>query len=384
MKFLPILWTNLRRRKLRTGFTLASVVTAFVLFGLLSAIENAFDSGVEIAGQERLMVMHRVSITQFLPIRHAEEIRQIEGVDQVSHATWFGGVYRQPSNFFPQFAVAAEEYLAVHDEIVLSDEEREAWLADTSGAVVGSSLARRFGWSVGDRIPLRGTIWTRADGSDLWELTLRGIYRGREQGVDTGLLLFHYDLLEQARSFGQGMVSFFEAEVTDASRADEIATTIDAKFANSPFETATTTAAAFAEGFANQVGNVGALTTAILSAVFFIILVVSGTTMMQSIRERRSELATLKALGFDGRLIAFLVLAESLLITTVGGLLGLAFAALLVAGGDPTGGALPNFGLGTHDLAFGLLLLILAGLAAGAVPALEAVRMHPAPALRRL
>ncbi len=383
MRFWPIIATNLRRRPLRTLFTVLSIAVAFQLYGLLAALRNGLAGGIEVAGGDRLMTTHRVSITQLLPLRHQQEIERIPGVRAVAHATWFGGIYQTATNFFPQIAAEPEDFLAVRPEIVLSPEQKASWLDDRTGAVAGEALAERFDWQIGDRIPIQGTIWRQKDGTEPWEFNLRGILKGREPGVDTNIFVFHSDYFNAARAFGEGLVGWFYVLIDDPEQAAEISEQIDLRFANSEFETETVTELAFASAFASQIGDVGGIIAAILGIVFFTILVVAGNTMGQAVRERTRELGIFKSLGLSNLQTSALVLAESLALSLLGGLLGLWLAHLLVGRGDPTMGSLGSFYLRPYDLRLGLGLVVLLGLVAGLIPAWRAMRLTIADALRR-
>ena len=383
MKYLGLVWSNLKRKKLRTILTIFSILVAFVLFGYLSAIRQAFSMGVEVAGMDRLVVRHKVSIIQSLPSAYEERMERLEGVADAAHATWFGGVYQDPKNFFGQFPVEPEEYLEMFPEFLLPEDQKAKWLETRTGAVAGRTIADKYGWKVGDRIPIQATIFTQKDGTQSWEFDLVGIYDGAEKGTDTTQFLFHYDYFDEARQWGQGQVGWYTVRIDDPERAAEIATAIDAEFANSPAETKAEPEGAFLQAFASQVGNVATILVAILSAVFFTILLVAGNTMAQTVRERVSELAVLKALGFTHRSVLGLVLAESILLALFGGAVGLGLAWFLISLGDPTGGALPIFFFPLKDGAVGVALVFLLGLAAGILPALKAMRLQVADALRR-
>ena len=382
IRYLPLVGKNLARHKVRTVFTLLSILVAFFLFGLLGAIRKGFEMGMDITGADRLITIHKVSLIQPLPERYGPRIAAVDGVVDVAHGTWFGGVYQDPKNFFAQMAVETEPFLRIYPEYELEPAEREAWLADRTGAVVGASLAERFGWEVGDRIPIQGTIWRR-EGDAPWELTIRGVYEPAEKGVDDSQLFFHYDYLDEARVMGEGFVGWYWVQIADPDRAPALAEAIDGLFANSPTETKTATEKVFVQAFARQVGDIGAIVTGILAAVFFTILLVAGNTLAQSVRERTGELAVLKAVGFSDARVTGLVLAESLLFALVGGGLGLGLAWAFTQGGDPTGGMLPTFYLPPSYLAGGAALMAALGLAAGLLPAVEAWRLSIASALRR-
>ncbi len=384
MKYAYLVWSNLKRKKVRTFLTFLSVVVAFLLFGYLSAIETAFEMGVSVLGADRLVVRHKVSLIQPLPESYEAQMEQIDGIVDVTHATWFGGVYQDPTNFFMQAPVKPLEYLAMYPEFLLSEDQLEAWLGTRTGAVVGRAIAEQFEWEIGDRVPIQATIWPRQDGSRLWEFDIVGIYDGAEQATDTTQFLFRYDYFDEARPDGaRGIVGWYIVRVEDPGRSAEIANAIDERFANSPAETSAETELAFVQGFANQLGNIGKILTGVLSVVFFTILLVAGNTMAQAVRERIEEIGVVKAIGYTDRQVMGLVLAESLLIAGGAGLVGLGVAALLISAGDPTGGAFPVFFFPAADMVVGVLLAIALGVAAGALPATQAMRLQVAEALRR-
>jgi putative ABC transport system permease protein len=383
VKYLYLVWSNLMRKKLRTLLTLMSILVAFLLFGYLGAIRQGFSQGIDVAGLDRLIVRHKVSIIQLLPEAYESRIEQIDGVEDAVYQTWFGGIYQKPTNFFAQMPVKPDEYLDMYPEFQLPAEQREAWLKTRSGAIAGRGTAERFGWKVGDRIPINATVWTRKGGELTWEFDLVGIYDGAEKGTDNTQFLFRYDFFDESRQFGKGMVGWYTVRVSDPDRAPEVAAAIDAEFANSPYETKAEPEGAFLQGFANQIGDIGFIMMSIIAAVFFTILLVAGNTMAYAVRERTNELAVLKAVGFSDSGVLGLVLGESLLLTVLGGGLGLGLAWLLVSAGDPTGGSLPVFYIPLSDLAAGAVLILLMALVAGILPALQARRLRIADALRR-
>jgi putative ABC transport system permease protein len=384
MKFARLVWANLKRRKIRTLLTLASILVAFILFGYLAAIRQALTAGIDVAGADRLVVRHKVSIIQPLPGSYEADIEQIEGVEEATHASWFGGIYQEPRNFFPQMVVKPEEYLAMYPEFLLPEEQKEEWLRTRTGAVVGRSTADRFGWKVGDKIPLQATFWSHSGGNKIWEFDLVGIYDGAKKGTDTTQFLFRYDYFDEARDNVRGWVGWYIVRVSDPDRAVAVAKAIDETFANSPAETKAETEGAFVRSFAEQIGNIGAIMQAILSAVFFTILLVAGNTMAQSVRERTGELAVLKAVGFTSGQVLGLVLAEAMTIAALGGFAGLAISWFLISLGDPTRGSFPVFFFPTKDVIVGALFVLGLGFATGILPALQAGRLQIAHALRRL
>ena len=383
MKYLYLVWSNLKRKKVRTILTLLSIMVAFLLFGYLAAIKQGFSQGIEVAGADRLIVRHKISIIQLLPEAYESRIEQIEGIEDAVHQTWFGGVYQKPANFFAQMPVKPEEFLEMYPEYLLSDEEKQAWLSTRSGAIAGRGIADRFGWKVGDRIPINATIWQREGGELTWEFDLVGIYDGAEKGTDTSQFLFRYDFFDESRQNGKGLIGWYSVRISDPDRAAEVALMIDQEFANSPAETKAEPEGAFVQGFANQIGNIGFIMMSIVAAVFFTILLVAGNTMAYAVRERTNELAVLKAIGFTDRGVLGLVLGESFLLTFLGGGIGLGLAWMLVSMGDPTNGALPVFFFPTRALIIGIVLIGLMALAAGILPALQAQRLQIADALRR-
>ena len=384
MKFIPLIWRNLLRRKIRTLMTIGSIFIAFLLFGLLMAIRAAFSMGVDIAGADRLVAIHKVSLIQLMPRSYLERIRAVEGVSDVTHANWFGGYYQEPSNFIANFAVEPEPYLRMYPEFTVPEEQKKAWFANRTGAVVGIATAEKFGWQVGDRVPLISPIYRKPDGLP-WEFTIEGIYDSTLKGTDKTMFLFHYDYVNETfRNMPvANLVGWYIIRVADPATSDQLAKRIDAMFANSSTETKTATEKAFVSDFAKQVGDIGAIMVAIASIVMFFILFVAGNAMAQSIRERTSELAVLKTVGFsDGRILT-LVLVESCVIALLGGSLGLLIAWAVIAQGDPTNGMLPAFYFPVRDLVLGIVLVFVLGIGTGLLPALQAQRLKIVTALRR-
>ena len=258
--YVPLVLANLRRKPLRTFFTLGSIVVAFLMFGVLGAMTRAFSAGAELAGADRLLVIHKVSLIQLMPESYRSRIRQVDGVKRVSSATWFGGVYQDDRNQLPTFPVD-DSYLDIYPEYVIPSDGRQRWLADRRGAIVGRPIAEEFGWKVGDTIPLRSNIWRQADGSATWELNISALYEVPEAGGDPRNVLLHYDYFEESRGWGKGLVGWYIVQVADPAAAPRVAREIDSQFANSPAETKTATEKAFAQSFVNQIGNIGAIMT---------------------------------------------------------------------------------------------------------------------------
>jgi putative ABC transport system permease protein len=385
MRFLPLVWSNLRRKKVRTLLTVLSVLVAFVLFGFLCSIKQALTGGVRMAGADRLVVRHKVSIIQLLPESYKARMERIPGVVLATHQTWFGGIYQDPKNFFMQSPVVPEEFFEIHPEIILSPEQKKAWLQTRTGAVVGRKTADRFHWKIGDKVPIQSSIWSQADGSRTWEFDIVGIFDGRDKTTDTTPLLFRYDYFDEARGAGgKGMVGWYTIKIKDPAQAAETAILVDKEFENSDAETKTEPEGAFVQAWVSQIGNIELIVAAILGAVFFTILLVAGNTMSQAVRERTGELGVLKAIGFTNVQVVALILIESCLVAVLGGGAGLGLAWLFISRGDPTGGLLPLFFFPGRDLVIGVGLSLALGLATGIFPALQALRLRVADALRRM
>ncbi len=383
MKFFHLVWCNLKRKKLRTSLTLLSILVAFVLFGLLSAIKQAFVGGVDLAGADRLIVPNKVSLILPLPAGYRQRIEKIPGVAGVTEDTWFGGVYQDPKNFFAKFPVVPDEFLNMYPEIALPPEQLKAWDATRTGAIIGTNLAKRYGFKIGDKVPIIGNIYTKAGGGN-WEFDIVGIYTAKKKGYDTTQMFFRYDYFDEARAFDKGNVGWYIVKVANPNDAVEVAKRIDNEFANSAAETQTAPEGAFFQSFAKQLGNIGLIVALITGAAFITILMVAGNTMAQAVRERTGELGVLKAIGFTNGQVLGLVMAESLLLSIIGGLAGLGISWLVSLQGDPTGGQLPTFFLPARDLLFGVGLCIALGLVTGIFPALQAMNLKVANALRRM
>ena len=384
MSSIGLVWSNLFRKPTRTVLTLLSVLVAFVLFTWLRSVAVAFStSGFGEAGIDRLVVSPKYSIIDPLPISHLRQIATVPGVDAVTHADWFGGIYQEPRNFFPKFPVDPEGYFDLYSELVISPEHLEAFRTTRTGAVASAGLAERFGWSVGDRIPIEGDIYPLRDGSRLWEFDLVGIYSGQPDDRDPGVFLLQYDYFDEARAHSHGGVGWFTVRVGEPERAAEIASEIDAMFENSRDATRTATEDEASREFAKQMGDIGRMTTGILGAVFFTILLLTANTMAQGLRERIPELAVLKTFGFTDGSVGMLVLAEAVLLCLVGGVLGIGIAVVLMG---LIGGALEQFigpiGISLPTVGQGLVLAAVLGVVVGSVPALIARRLAIVDALR--
>lgn len=384
MSFLSLIWAGLFRRKTRTVLTMFSIIVAFLLFALLRSISDAFTVGADIAGVDRLIVQPKYSIIDPLPIAHASRIAQVPGVAMVTHANWFGGFYQERKNFFPKYPVTPRDWFRAYPEYRIDAAQLDAFEKTRTGAVAPVELAAKYGWHVGDRIPIEADIFPKKDGTRRWEFDLVGTYDpGSAGGAQNGAFLFNYAFFDEAAQFGQGTVGWFVVRVADPSKAAEVARAIDAQFENSPNETRTATEAEFARQFANQIGNIGLMMGGILAAVFFTIILLTGNTMAQAFRERVPELAVLKTLGFSDALVSALVLGEAVLLCAFAGVIGLGIATLLAPGvAQSLKDILPGFKIVWETIASGLAIAALLGLAVGAVPALTARRLRIVDALR--
>jgi len=379
MKYFHLVFVNLKRKKLRTLLTTGSFVVALFLFGVLATIKTALSSGVDVAGVDRLVIRNRISLIMPLPISYRDVIRGMPGVEEVTFATWFGGYYQDMKNFFPNYAIDVETYRKVYPEYIFPDDEWNAFVADRQGCVISPPLANRFGFKIGDRIPMIGTVWTGT-----WDFNVRAIYNATETEMVTPELWFQYDYLEERRPFMKGTVGWYIVKIKDPANAVAVTKAIDDRFANSPNETKTETEKSFAAGFANQIGNIRLLMLSIGSVVFFTLLLVTGNAMASTVRERTAELAVMKTVGFTDSAILALVLAESIMIAAVGGTIGIALAKIFTLSGDPTHGMLPYFHLPNDDLILGLVVTLATGAVAGIIPAVGAMRLKIVDALRRV
>ena len=383
MKYFPLVWAALWRRKPRTILTMLSIVVAFLLYGLLQGVVAAFSAGIDIAGADRLITTGKYSLTQMQPVSYAQQIRGMPGVTEVAYQSWFGGIYQAERNFFAQFPSDVVPYLELYPEVLLPAEQKEVFLRTRTGAIVMKTLADRFGWKVGDRIPIQSTIWPKKDGSNVWEFDLVGIFDAKDgpTRAQHEYLLFHHEYFEEARAFASGTVGWFITRVADPSRNAEVARAIDARFANSPAPTKTDSEKAFNQGFVKQFGNLKLILAGIMSAVIFTLLMLTGNTMMQSVRERIPELAVLKTLGYQNHVVMLLVLAEAVFLCTLGAVGGLGLSAWLA---PAVGAQIPGFAgmqLTAGAALAGVLLATALAVTVGLPPALRAMRLDIVRAL---
>jgi putative ABC transport system permease protein len=384
VRYLPLLWAGLFRRKTRTVLTLLSIVVAFLLFGMLQAVQTAFESGADAADAKRLLTTARYSIIEPLPIAHLKVIERVPGVVGVASADWFGAKYQNESNAFPVFAVDPARYLDMYPEFTIDPAQREAFATTRTGAVAGQRLVDRYGWKIGQKLPIASEIHAKTDGSLNWEFDLVGVIDAEDPAVrgNTDMVLVNVAHFDEARQLGRGKTGWYVARIADPEQAKAISTEIDRLFANSPDETKTAPEKEFAIGFAKQIGDIGAVVTRILVAVFFTILILTGNTMAQSVRERIPELAILKTLGFSDARVTALVLAESVLLLGLGAALGMAAAAaLLPAVNGSTGGRFPPLFVTETTWILAAAVALLVAVAVGVPPALRARRLRIVEAL---
>ena len=377
---------NLFRRKLRAALMIVSILIAFMIFGVLAGFYRAFTAGEDRAAADRLITVNKINFTQPMPIAYFNRVRAVDGVRQVTHANWFGGYYQDPKNFLMTLAIEPATYFDVYrSELDIRPEQLQAFISDRSSAVIGESMARKWGWKVGDRVPVASNIFTqRSNGSHTWDFTIAGIVKGKAEQVSTDFLLFQYAYFDETRTFGKDTIGWLILQTNSPENNDRVAKTIDAMFANSTAETSTDTEKAFGKAFAAQFGNIALIVFLVVGAAFVTILMIVGNTMALSIRERTREIGVLKTLGFSGPRILRMVLGESVLLALLGGLPGLAIAALItIALRASLANIAPAFAVSPVIALEGIALMIALGLFTGVIPALNAMRLKIATALGR-
>src|SRR5271157_825841 len=382
MKFARIIFANLSRKKVRLLLTIGSFAVALFLFAFLYVVNDAFQRGADVAGADRLVIINRTSIINPIPLSYRDKILRIPGVKVITHNNWFGAIYKDEKNFFPQFVIDPENQRQVFPELLVPDDQWNAFVKDRQGAIVGARTAERFGWKIGDRVPLMSTIW----GGGNWEFNVAGIYHGKRPQDDETQFWLQWDYFqEHIPDRIKGQVGWYVLKLDSPEDAVRVSKAIDAEFANSPNETKTETESAFAANWVKQFGNIKFLIVTIGTVVFFTLLLVTGNTMAISVRERTSELAVFKAIGYSDRAVLFFVLAESLIIALIGGTIGLLLSRILIPIlADLLNGLLPSIILSPGMLLFGLGVAILTGIHSGLLPGLGAMRLRVVNALRRV
>jgi len=383
-RWLPLVWSNLTRRKLRFALTFISILLAFLMFGLLDALRTSLDGAVNLAGADRLLLQNKINLTVPNPLSYFEKVRATPGVRAATPMNWFGGMYRDGKQQIQVQAVYPEQFLEVYPDLVLTPAEKTAFKQDRRGIIVGKVLANSFGWKVGQTIPLRSAIWRKLDGTDTWQFTIVGIYDVKGSGMNKASAFFNYDYFNESLQFGKDNAGMIAIRVTDPAQSDKIAARIDAQFANSMSETKTATERAFIKRFLDQMGNIGLILVSVTTAVFFTMLFVTANSVAESVRERTNEIGVLKTLGFGSNSILTLVLLESVSLTLAGGLVGLGIAWLFSKGiADLVKDYFPTFSLTAGTVTVGLGLMLAFGLVTGLWPALTAMRLKIVDALRR-
>ncbi len=366
---------NLFRKKLRTFLTIFAILVAFLIFGVLSAFQKTMTDPPEGQSATRLVSTNKVNFTQPLPLAYVQRVAAVKNAEIVSHMSWFGGYYQEPKNFTVAFAVDPETFVAIYSELVLSDAEKQDFLKERTGMLVGKKLADQYGWKIGDTVPLKSNIFRQRDGSDTWQFKVSGIFTNADDENGDQYLVFHYDYFNESRAFANDTIGQIIIQLRDTSQIDATSREIDELFVNSGAETETRTEAAFAQSFAAQLGDIGFIVTAVVGAAFITILLIAGNTMMLTVRERTGEIAVLKTIGFTARRIFAMILTESFILALIGGVLGtaLAYVAIIVLG-DLSGGFLGGVKLTTSILITAFVLMALLGFVTGFLPAWRAMR----------
>jgi putative ABC transport system permease protein len=387
MKFWHLIAANLLRRKIRTGLTILSFAVALFLFCVLAIVQLIFEPA-NLPGDNRLLVINRVSTIIPLPISYRERMLKIPGVKGVTFSSWFGGIYQDERNQFVQFAIDVNSWRPVFPEYNIDDDQWKVFAQDHEGAFVGEQTAKRFNWKIGDRIPLQGTIYP-----GLWELNIRGIYSGKSSDVDTTVLWMHGDLLNERimDPNRKNLVGWYSVGLNSPGDADRVIHAIDSEFANSAWETKSAIEKEVVSDYSKSLGNIRVVVVGVGGIVFLTLLVVGGNTLAIAVRERYGEIAVMKAMGFRDRFMLVLVVLESVTIALVGGIMGLGLAKMLVLGltklllvyGDPTGQFLPNLDFPLDAAAKAFIITMLVGIMAGVAPALVAMRLPVIEGLRR-
>lgn len=384
MNVLKLIFKNALRHKLRTSLTVLGLVVAILSFGLLQTVVGAWYAGAEAASNTRLITRNAISLVFSLPLSYAGKIRGIEGVNGVAYANWFGGIYQEPKNFFPQFAISGASYLDLYPEFKLKEDERLAFLRDRKGCIVGRKLANQYGFKVGDVIPIKGTIFPGQ-----WEFVVRAIYDGQQASTDTSQFFFHWDYLNEtlqktvARRANQ--IGVYVVQIANADNAASISRALDAQFKNSLAETLTETEKAFQLGFVAMSEAIVVAIRVVSFVVIVIIMAVMANTMAMSARERLSEYATLKALGFGPGFLAMLIFGESLLIVLVGAGLGIAALFPVARGFAAQMGTLfPVLEIAPETLLLQVGAALVVGIVAAIAPTLRSINVNIVEGLRSI
>jgi len=379
VKYFPLLWAGLWRKRTRTIFTILSVIVAFLLFGLLQGVDAWLDNAVADSHVNRLYTTSRISFIEPLPFSYLQRIESVPGVDKVGYFHWFGAYYQDPKNNVFSYVVDPVRAFAVYPEWKVPADQLARMTRTRNGAIIGGTLARQHGWKIGDHVPLKAPIWAKKDGSTTYDFEIVGIFTSPEQPTNEMLFLLNYDYFDEARSFGQGQVGWYAFTIHDPAQAAQISAAVDKMFRNSPYETRTQNEKEFAQARVKQIGDIGFMVNAIVGAVLFTLLFLTGNAMMQSVRERIPELAVLKTIGFTDAAVTTLVVVESLLLCVVAAVVGLFLAsALFPLIGTVIGG---KVALPAGVFAAGAVTAIVLALATALPPAWRANRLTVVNAL---
>ena len=378
-----LIFKNLVRNPLRLFLTVFATSIAFLVYGLLMSFQSALDSGVELSADDRLVTVNKINFTQPLPISYVNKVRGIDNIVGLTHLNWFGGYYQDPQKQLVMMAVDPESFLDVYDELVITAEERKQWLSNRQGLIAGESIADANGWKVGDRIPVNSNIFSQRDGRTDWDFDVSAIYTGTDPQTDTNSVYFHYKYFNETQSFGGDFVGWLGVRTASPEANERVINEIDDMFANTPFETETVPEKAFSKAFLEQIGNLGLILRSVVLAAFFIILVIVGNSMVLSIRERTREIGVMKTLGFTSPRVFAMVLAESVLLALIGGVLGLIAASLLVNVVNNLPIQLPALILDVEIVTKASLIMLGLGLVTGIIPAVTAMRLSVVSALAR-
>lgn len=387
MSDLRLMLAGLGRKPLRTTLLIFAIFIAFLIFGVLAAFQSSLENATGPSSSNRLVLSNRINFTQPLPVAYVNRIAAVEGVTDVSYSTWFGGYYQEPRNFLLTFAIEPESYTRIYSEYVMPEDQKLAFIANRDSLMVGRSVAEQYGWNVGQQIPLSSNIWRRPDGGSVWPVVIRAIYDGRDPTVATGSAFLHHEYLDEARSFGKDTVGIIQLETSGASVNDDVASRVDAMFANSRAETETLSEQAFNAAFIDQQGNIGLIILGVTGSAFVTILLIVGNAMAGAIRERTGEIAVMKTLGFTAARIGKIVVGETLLLSFAGGLVGLALAGLLTGALSSVPALSQFFGgmrLTPRIVLYALGFMAALGLVTGTLPAFNAMRVSIITAFRKI
>ena len=372
-----LIWKNLTRKKLRFVLLLISILVSFMIYTVLVAFQNAMDAGVDLSADDRLIVVNKINFTQSLPMSYMNRIAAVEGVAYASHLNWFGGYFQDPKNFMAMFAVSNDQFFEVYDELVVDAEHKRNYLSNRRGLLAGKSTADRFGWKVGDRIPVSSNIFSNVEGGQSWEFDVEAIYEGTDPQVDTSSVYFHFEYYNESVTFGRDIIGMIGIKTTSVDINDQVIQAIDEQFANSPAETETMPEKAFSKQFIEQIGNISLIIQSVVFAAFFTILMLVGNSMVMAVRERTREIAVMKTLGFESGRIFRMVLSESMLLSLTGGLIGmLVGGAMLGVLNNLPGVQLPTMLLDANLAVQAIAIMLLLGFVTGVIPAWSALRLN--------